>query len=57
MSQDNHLDPCQYISRRLAAKLADACVDPSYMADLLAVYCRRFEEVLAAELAGSTGQS
>ena len=32
--------------------LAAACVNPSYMADLWAVYFRRFEEVLAAEKVG-----
>jgi hypothetical protein len=43
-SQDQH--------RELAAKLADACVNHAYMADLWAVYFRRFEEVLAAERVG-----
>ena len=38
-------------NRELAIKLADACVNPSYMAELWAVYFRRFEEVLAAERA------
>jgi hypothetical protein len=38
-------------NRELAIKLADACVNRSYMADLWAVYFRRFEEVLAAERA------
>jgi len=36
-------------NRELAIKLTDACVDPSYVAELWAVYFRRFEEVLAAE--------
>jgi len=40
MSQNNHLDSAQDISRRLAAKLADACVTPSYMADLWAPFDR-----------------
>jgi hypothetical protein len=35
----------------LAAHLADACVNPSYMADLWAVYHGRFVEVLRAEAA------
>ena len=39
-------------NRELAIKLADACVNPSYMADLWTVYFRRFEEVLAAERVG-----
>ena len=39
----------QAIHQSLAAKLADACVNPSYMADLWAVYYQRFEEVLKAE--------
>jgi hypothetical protein len=38
--------------REQAAKLADACVNPSYMADLWAIYFRRFEEVLMAEMVG-----
>ena len=38
-------------NRELAIKLADACVNRSYMAELWAVYFRRFEEVLAAERA------
>jgi hypothetical protein len=42
------LNPTQ---RSLAARLADACVNPSYMADLWAIYFARFEEVLAAETA------
>jgi hypothetical protein len=39
-------------NRELAIKLADSCVNPSYMADLWAVYFRRFEGVLAAEKVG-----
>jgi hypothetical protein len=35
----------------LAARLAGACVNPSYVADLWAIYFARFEEVLAAEMA------
>jgi hypothetical protein len=38
-------------NRELAIKLADACENRSYMAELWAVYFRRFEEVLAAERA------
>jgi hypothetical protein len=38
--------------RKLAAKLADVCVNPSYMADLWGIYFQRFEEVLTAEKAG-----
>jgi hypothetical protein len=34
----------------LAAKLADACVNPSYMADLWAAYFHCFQEALVAEL-------
>jgi hypothetical protein len=33
----------------LAARLADACVNPSYMPDLWAVYHNRFVEVLRTE--------
>lgn len=33
----------------LAARLADACVNPSYMADLWAIYHNRFVQVLRAE--------
>jgi hypothetical protein len=38
------------LHQHLAAKLADACVNPSYMPDLWTVYFYRFQEVLAAEL-------
>jgi hypothetical protein len=34
------------LHQHLAAKLADACVNPSYMPDLWAVYFHRFQEVL-----------
>jgi hypothetical protein len=37
------------LHQHLAAKLADACVNPSYMADLWALYFHRFEEVLLVE--------
>jgi hypothetical protein len=33
----------------LATRLADACVNPSYMPDLWAVYHNRFVEVLRVE--------
>jgi hypothetical protein len=38
-------------NRELAIRLADPCVNPSHMAELWAVYFRRFEEVLIAERA------
>jgi hypothetical protein len=44
------LESPQDIHQSLAARLADACVNPSYMPDLWAVYYRRFEEVLALEM-------
>jgi hypothetical protein len=42
-------NPRSALHQHLAAKLADACVNPSYMPDLWAVYFNRFEEVLASE--------
>lgn len=39
----------QGLYQSLAAKLADACVNPSYMADLWALYFQRFQEILAAD--------
>lgn len=33
-------------NREVTAKLADACVNPSYMVDLFAVFVRRIKEVL-----------
>jgi hypothetical protein len=44
----------QELHQHLAAKLADACVNRSYMPDLWAVYYHRFQEVLAAELTGAS---
>jgi hypothetical protein len=43
------LNSPQHVHQSLAARLADACVNPSYMADLWAIYYHRFVEVLAAE--------
>jgi hypothetical protein len=43
------LNSPQDIQQSRAARLADACVNPSYMADLWAIYYHRFVEVLAAE--------
>jgi hypothetical protein len=43
------VQPSQELNQELAAKLADACVNPSYMPDLWAVYFRRFQEVLSEE--------
>lgn len=42
-------DYAKELHRQLAAKLADCCVNPSYMPDLWAVYFHRFQEVLAAD--------
>jgi hypothetical protein len=42
------LDSPQELHQHLAAKLADCCVNHSYMPDLWAVYFHRFQEVLAA---------
>jgi hypothetical protein len=44
------VQPSQELHQHLAARLADACVNPSYMPDLWAVYFHRFQEVLAGEL-------
>jgi hypothetical protein len=52
-----HSNPTEYrqrIHHSLAARLADACVNPSYMSDLWAVYYHRCEEVLPAELTGGS---
>jgi hypothetical protein len=52
-----HSNPAEYrqhIHHSLAARLADACANPSYMPDLWAVYYHRFAEVLAAELTGGS---
>ena len=40
----------QDLRRHLAVKLADAFVNPTYMADLWGVSFKRFEAVLVAEL-------
>jgi hypothetical protein len=48
-NQSNPLDSPLALHQSLAAKLADACVNPSYMADLWRLYFDRFQEVLAAE--------
>jgi hypothetical protein len=42
--------PCSALHQSLAVRLADACVNPSYMADLWRLYFDRFQEVLAEEL-------
>ena len=46
----------QELHQDLAAKLADACVNPSYRPDLWAVYFHRFEEVLAAGLRSASAE-
>ena len=45
------VQPSKELHQHLAARLADACVNPSYMPDLWATYFQRFEEVLSGELA------
>jgi hypothetical protein len=47
MTQDSQ--SCSALHQHLAAKLADAWVNPSCMPDLWAVYFNCFQEVLAAE--------
>jgi hypothetical protein len=42
--------PSSPLHQHLAARLADACINPSYMADLWAVYFHRFQEVVTAEM-------
>jgi hypothetical protein len=43
------VQPSEELHRHLAARLADACVNPS-LHGLWAMYFHRFEEVLAAAL-------
>jgi hypothetical protein len=50
LSQNSPLYCPPALQEHLAARLADACVNPSYMPDLWATYFHRFEEVLAEDL-------
>lgn len=49
MTQQTRLCSPPALHQQLAARLADACVNPSYMPDLWAVYFHRFQEVLVGE--------
>jgi hypothetical protein len=44
------VQPSEELHQHLAARLADACVNPSYMPDLWAVYFLRFREVLSGRV-------
>jgi hypothetical protein len=47
MTQAVPLQPSRELHRHLTSRLADACVNPSYMPNLWAIYFHRFQEVLA----------